>query len=78
MAWTHDLENPEEDARARKLTFTPDQAGFVAHHIRNAIQGAPVNLERAHERILATVVAIEKRVTLGVKADVSHGAGRTP
>ena len=62
MTWTHDLTDPEADAEARELIFSQEQAGFVAHHVRNALAGVKATPEAAHRRILNMTKAIEARV----------------
>ena len=61
MAWTHDVSDPEADAEARGLTFDRDEAGYVCHHIRNALQAAQIEPERAHERLLVLAQTMEAR-----------------
>jgi len=42
---THDVSDPLEDAYARGVTFTPEQAEWIAHHIRNGLVALAIIVE---------------------------------
>jgi hypothetical protein len=70
MATDHDVADPVEDAYARGITFTQEQADWIAHHVNNGLVCLAVICEQtwATDQHIDAVKAVRKRLTRVVHA----------
>jgi len=74
---THDVADPLEDAYARAITFTVDQADWIAHHVRNSLvalaliteqMGATPHHAEAAASVVKRLVRLAQAAELGVRS----------